>query len=134
MQKIDTTLQTYESLTILAETVFDELSAGFVENIYHKAYVQELQFNGILHETEKVIPIFYKNVQVGHVRCDVLVENNILIEFKAVQNILPQHLLQVQRYASHLNIDKMMLVNYPIQRAKPIEIHIFTDGQFHKIK
>jgi len=134
MQKNGNILQTYETLIKLAQTVFEELSAGFLENIYHKAYVQELQFNGIQHETEKVIPIFYKTIQVGHVRCDVLVENNILIEFKAVQNILPQHLLQVQRYASHLNIDKMMVVNYPIQRDKPIDIYIFTQGQFHKIK
>ena len=134
MQNNGKIVQTYDTLIELAQIVFKELSAGFVENIYHRAYIQELQFHGIQHETEKVIPIFYKTIQIGHVRCDVLVENNILIEFKAVQNILPQHLLQVQRYASHLNIDKMMLVNYPIQRDKPIDIYIFTQGQFHKIK
>jgi len=134
MQNNGKIVQTYDTLIELAQIVFKELSAGFVENIYHRAYIQELQFHGIQHETEKVIPIFYKTIQIGHVRCDVLVENNILIEFKAVQNILPQHLLQVQRYGSHLKIDKMMLVNYPIQRDKPIEIYIFTEGQFQKIK
>jgi len=87
MQKNGNILQTYDTLIKLVRTVFEELSAGFVENIYHKAYLQELQFHGIQHETEKAIPIFYKTIQVGHVRCDVLVENNILIEFKAVQNI-----------------------------------------------
>jgi len=132
MQNNNNIMQTYDTLIELAQIVFKELSAGFVENIYHKAYVQELQFHGIQHETEKVIPIFYKTIQVGHVRCDVLVEKNILIEFKSVQNVLPQHLLQLQRYGSHLKIDKMMLVNYPIQLDKQIDIYIFIEGKFHK--
>jgi len=134
MEKVVKCAQTYDLLVAMAHTVFDELCAGFVENNYHKAYIQELQLAGIQHETEKVIPIFYKTVQVGHVRCDVLVEHNILIEFKTVQNVLPQHLLQLERYGSHLKIGKMILVNYPIQRDKSVEIHVFIEGRFQKIK
>jgi len=133
MEKVVKIAQTYDSLVAMAHTFFDKSSAGFVENINHKAYIQELQLAGIQHETEKVIPIFYKTVQVGHVRC-VLVEHNILIEFKTVQNVLPQHLLQLERYGSHLKIEKMILVNYPIQRDKSVDIHVFIEGRFQKIK
>jgi len=111
----------------MAHSVFSELSAGFTENIYHKAYIHELHLAGISHETEKVIPIFYKKVQVGYVRCDLLVEANILTEIKTVQKVLPQHLLQLE---SHLNHRKMMLVNYPIQKDKQVEIYVYDNGDF----
>ena len=124
--------ESYDSLAKMAHSVFSELSAGFVENIYHKAYIHELQLAGVSHETEKVIPIVYKEVQVGYVRCDLLVEANILIEIKTVQKVLPQHLLQLERYGSHLNIQKMMLVNYPIQKDKTVEIYVYNNGDFHK--
>jgi len=124
--------QSYDSLAKMAHAVFSELSAGFIENIYHKAYIHELQLAGISHETEKVIPIFYKQVQVGYVRCDLLVEASILIEIKTVQKVLPQHLLQLERYGSHLNLRKMMLVNYPIQKDKQVEIYVYDDGDFQK--
>jgi len=125
--------QSYDSLAKMAYSVFSELSAGFIENIYHKAYIHELQLAGISHETEKVIPIFYKEVQVGYVRCDLLVEANILIEIKTVQKVLPQHLLQLERYGSHLNLRKMMLVNYPIQKDRQVEIYVYDDGVFRKL-
>jgi len=124
--------QSYDSLAKMAHSVFSELSAGFTENIYHKAYIHELHLAGISHETEKVIPIFYKEVQVGYVRCDLLVEASILIEIKTVQKVLPQHLLQLERYGSHLNLRKMMLVNYPIQKDKQVEIYVYDDGDFQK--
>jgi GxxExxY protein len=125
--------QSYDSLAKMAHLVFSELSAGFIENIYHKAYIHELQLAGISHETEKVIPIFYREVQVGYVRCDLLVENNVLIEMKTVQKVLPQHLLQLERYGTHLNINKLMLVNYPIQKDKQVEIYVYMDGGFVKL-
>jgi len=133
MLKSEKPAQTYESLAAIAVSVFHELSAGFTENIYHKAFVYELQAAGISHETEKVIPINYKSIQVGYVRCDLLIENNILVEFKSVQNILPQHLLQLERYAAQLDVEKMLLVNFPIHKSKPLEIHAFVKDCFEKI-
>jgi len=79
--------QSYDSLAKMAHSVFSELSAGFIENIYHKAYIHELELASVSHETEQVIPIFYREVQVGYVRCDLLVETNILIEIKTVQKV-----------------------------------------------
>jgi len=125
--------QDYESLTAIARDVFAILGAGFMENIYHRAFIQEMHLAGILHESEKVIPVMYKEVQVGYVRSDLLVEKRILVEFKAVQTVMPQHLLQLERYAAHLCVEHMMLVNFPLQKNKQIETHVFVDGAFHKM-
>ena len=65
-------------------------------------------------------------------RCDLIVESNILIEIKTVQKVLPQHLLQLERYGSHLNIQKMMLVNDPIQKDKKVEIYVYNNAEFQK--
>ena len=54
--------QDYESLLAIARDVFAVLRAGFMENIYHKAFVHELHLAGISHESEKVIPVVYKEV------------------------------------------------------------------------
>lgn len=125
--------QDYESLTAIARDVFAILGAGFMENIYHRAFIQEMHLAGILHESEKVIPVMYKEMQIGHMRCDMLVQKRILVEFKAVQTVTAQHLLQLERYAAHLCVEHMMLVNFPLQKNKEIEAHVFIDGAFHKM-
>ena len=125
--------QDYESLIAIARDVFGVLGAGFTESVYHRGFVHELHLAGIQHESEKVIPVMYKEVQVGFVRCDILVEKRILVEFKSVQTVMAQHLLQLERYAAHLCVEHMMLVNFPLQKNKDIEAHVFIDGAFHKM-
>jgi len=125
--------QDYESLIAIARDVFGVLGAGFMENIYHRAFVHELNLAGILYETEKVIPVMYKGVQAGYVRIDLLIHKSILVEFKAVANVVPQHLLQLERYAGQLNIEQMMLVNFPLHKNREIETHVFIDGAFRKM-
>jgi GxxExxY protein len=125
--------QDYESLTAIARDVFAILGAGFMENVFHRAFVHELNLAGISYESEKIIPVMYKEVQIGYVRCDLLVQKRILVEFKAVQTVMAQHLLQLERYATHLNIKEMILVNFPLHKNREIETHVFIDGAFHKM-
>ena len=125
--------QDYASLLAIAQDVFAGLGAGFMENIYHKSFVHELHLAGILHESEKVIPVMYKEVYVGSIRADILVEKRILVEFKAVSTVTSHHFLQLERYAAQLNIEEMILVNFPMHKNREIEAHAFIDGAFRKM-
>lgn len=125
--------QDYASLLAIAKDVFAVLGAGFMENIYHKSFVHELHLAGILHESEKVIPVMYKEVQAGCVRADLVIDKRILVEFKAVSTVTSHHFLQLERYAAQLNIEEMILVNFPLHKNREIEAHAFIDGAFRKM-
>ena len=69
--------------------VHKTLGPGFLENIYRKSLLIELQNNNINTETEteteKEIKIYYQNNEVGVHRLDIMVENEIIVELKTVE-------------------------------------------------
>jgi hypothetical protein len=70
------------------------------------------------------------------VRHHILGEALAVLLHDALSNIshdIPQHLLQLERYAAQLDVDKMLLVNFPIHKSKPLEIHAFVKDCFEKI-
>ena len=75
--------------------VHDALGPGFLEEAYHKALLIELKkyFNNV--ESEKSFPIIYENQEVGKYIPDILVENKIIIEIKAVNELDENHKAQI---------------------------------------
>jgi GxxExxY protein len=63
------------------------LGPGFIESVYENALCVELAARGVSFEQQKVIPIFHRGVTVGEHRLDLLVEDVLLVELKAVKNI-----------------------------------------------
>jgi GxxExxY protein len=59
------------------------LGAGFLEKVYEKALMIELQKRGLKAESQKPITVLYKGDVVGEYCADILVENQIIIELKA---------------------------------------------------
>jgi len=103
----------YDTILSLANTVFQGLGPGYSESIYHKALSHELYVHNISHEMERVIPVVYKQNQVGVVRADIVVQNNMVIEVKAVTKMTTAHLQQAERYAKLLQLSKMIVINFP---------------------
>lgn len=88
------------------------LGAGFLESVYQKALMIELKENGIHAETEIPINVYYKNEVIGEFRADILVEESVIIELKAVQNLNRMHEAQLVNYLTATNIDNGLLINF----------------------
>lgn len=96
-----------------SKEIFDNLGRGYPECVYHKAFECELRLNGINYESEKIIPILYKNCQVGYGRADIVINNEIIVEFKSVVNApRATEIEQLKHYMRYLQISKGIIVNF----------------------
>ena len=81
-----------------AYAVHNTLGAGFLEKVYENALLVELQRRGFLVEQQRNIPVFYHDIQVGDFVADLIVDEQIILELKAVESIHPRHELQLVNY------------------------------------
>lgn len=93
-------------------TVYDELGGGFLESVYEKALIIEFSKLGIEAEAQKAINVYYKKQLVGEFRADIIVENSVLVEIKAVSNLQPAHEAQLLNYLRATGIRVGLLVNF----------------------
>ncbi|MCD8029379.1 MAG: GxxExxY protein [Bacteroides sp.] len=91
---------------------------GFLESVYQKALVLELKEKGIHVETEFPIKVYYKNTIVGEFKADMIVENTIVVELKAVQSLIPAHEAQLVNYLTATRIDNGLLMNFGGERIE----------------
>ena len=70
-----------------AIAVHVSLGPGFIESIYENAMCVELTSRGIKHEQQKPVAILHRQVEVGQHRLDLVVENTLLVELKAVREL-----------------------------------------------
>ncbi len=71
--------------------VYDELGSGFLESVYEKSLIIELNNMGLIADNQKSLNIYYRNQLVGDFKADIIVEEKIIIEIKAVAKITTQH-------------------------------------------
>lgn len=88
------------------------LCSGYLESVYKKALKYELSLYGLSSIEEYPIKVLYKEQMVGDFRADLLVENRVIIELKAVEFIHPTHEVQLVNYLTATGIDNGLLVNF----------------------
>ena len=89
------------------------LGWGLLESVYQEALSVELQQNKIKHEVEVNLPIFYKAIKLEKsYRMDLVVDNQIIVELKAVTDILPEHRVQVFNYMRLTQKQYAILINF----------------------
>ena len=94
------------------------LGPGFLEGIYEEALVYELKQRGIKYERQKEISIKYKNISVGNQRIDLLVEEKVIVELKAVDLLHPIHDAQLITYLKAANKRVGLLINFNVEQLK----------------
>ena len=92
--------------------VHKTLGPGFLESIYHNSIKMELEKRDLSYETEKVIGIKYKDGKVGEHRLDLVVNNEVVIELKTVQDITDIHVAQVISYLKASNLKLGLILNF----------------------
>jgi GxxExxY protein len=106
----------YEELTEkILHTCFDvsnELGAGFLESVYQNALIIALSQVGLNAQAQVPINVSFRNQVVGQFFADVLVDDKVLVELKAVSGLRPEHQAQVLNYLHASQIEVGLLVNF----------------------
>ncbi len=96
-----------------ALTVHKTLGPGLLERIYEQCLIHELTLRGLKVESQVLLPIDYKGLKIDEaLRIDILVENLVVIEIKAVETILPVHEAQLLTYLKLSNNRLGLLINF----------------------
>ena len=99
--------------------IHKELGPGLLESAYEHCLVHKLRENGFKVETQKSIPLIYKNTKLdcGY-RCDICVEGVLIIEVKACEAINDLHFAQLLTYLKLTNVKVGLLINFNVLRLK----------------
>ena len=95
-----------EKIIAAAYQVYHKMSFGFLESVYEKCLLIELNKVGLKTESQKPIIVKYENEIVGEFKADIVVEDTVIVELKSVRQIAQAHEVQ--------------LVNYLVATGKPI--------------
>lgn len=93
-------------------SVYDELGPGFLESVYERSLMIEFKDKGLKALNQKSLDVYYKNQLVGDFKADIIVEDKIIIEIKAVTKLISQHEAQLLNYLKATDIKLGLLVNF----------------------
>ena len=107
-----------EKIIAAAFKVHNELGHGFLEKVYQNALAIELEENSIKYELEKPLIVKYHDQQVGEYFADMVVDNKIVVEVKAVISLSSSHEVQLVNYLKATGTQVGLLLNF----GKSVEI------------
>lgn len=93
--------------------VHNKLGPGFPERVYHNALIVVLKEHKISFESEKQFSVTFKNEKVGDFKCDLVVQNELILELKSVEGFMPVLFRnKVISYLKAANISRALLINF----------------------
>jgi GxxExxY protein len=96
-----------------AINVHRQLGAGLLESIYEECFLIELEEAKINFESQKTIPLIYNKKQLkSSFRLDLLIENKVIVELKAVDKLLPIHQSQIMTYMKLSRTELGLIINF----------------------
>lgn len=106
-----------QTLRSMAEDIWASLGPGYSESVYHCAFEVALRSQGIYYETERIVPVYYAGLNVGHVRADLIVDRKAVIELKSVSKLNETYRIQTQNYLKLLDLQEGFLINFPDKKG-----------------
>jgi GxxExxY protein len=99
--------------------VHTTLGPGLLETVYEVCLVHELHRRGLRVETQVALPIEYDGFKLdAALRLDLVVEDRLIIELKAVESLLPIHMAQMMTYLKLTRRSLGLLINFNVSRIK----------------
>ena len=95
-----------------AANIRQQLGPGYLESVYKNAMQVELDKNSISYIVEKPINVYYDGILVGDFYADIIVENRLILELKAVSTLHMAHEIQLVNYLTATGIDDGLLINF----------------------
>ena len=99
------------------------LGVGFLEKVYENAHVHEMRKDGLSIIQQHPIKVVYDGIVVGDFFVDLLVENLILVELKAVSTLNDDHMMQALNYLRASELPACLLINFGTPRAQIRRLH-----------
>ena len=95
-----------------AYQVYNKLGFGFLESVYRKAMVIEIEFSGLGVQQESPLKVLYRDQVVGDFFADLLVEDELIVELKSVERLGKVHEAQLVNYLVATGIEIGLLINF----------------------
>ncbi len=92
--------------------VYNTLGYGFLEKVYENSMMIELKKQGLKCESQKQIDVFYDGQNVGTYFADIIVNDVVIIELKAVETTIKMHETQLVNYLRATEIEVGLLLNF----------------------
>ena len=107
-----------ETIIAAAIEVHRDKGPGLLESIYEWCLMKELELRGLTCSTQQMVRVNYKGFSREEtLRFDLQVESCVLVETKAIQEILPIHKAQLLCYTKLLNVPLGLLINFNVERV-----------------
>ena len=110
----------------MARDVYSELGPGYSERVYHNAMEVLLREKKIPYESERHILVRFRGHVVGQLRADIIIDNSVILELKAIKSLTDGMELQAQKYLDLTGLKTAYLVNFPLQPDREVEIRKFA--------
>jgi GxxExxY protein len=101
-----------ETIIGCAFQVHNALGVGFLEKVYENALRIELSKRGLKVRQQEPITVYYDGQVVGEFYADLLVEDRVIIELKAVRSLDKAHEVQLVNYLTATGLDTGLLINF----------------------
>lgn len=99
--------------------VHRHLGPGLLESAYETCLAYELERRGLAVERQKALPLVYKDIRMDHgYRLDLLVERDVILEIKVVEQIAPVHEAQILSYLRFSGCKIGLLINFNVKLLK----------------
>jgi GxxExxY protein len=102
----------------LAMKVHSTLGPGFLESVYQNALIWELRKSGVKSEAQKPVSVQYDGQIVGAFAADLLVNDAVIVEVKAIQALAKTHEIQLVNYLTATGLNEGLLLNFGAERLQ----------------
>ena len=107
-----------ETIIQAAFTVHNTLGSGFLEKVYENALAIELNTAGMKVVQQAPLQVKYNSICVGEYFADIIVNDKVILELKAVSHILPAHEVQLVNYLKATGIEVGLIINFAGERVE----------------
>ncbi len=111
--------------------VHKHLGPGLLESIYQKCLIEELLEKGLLVQSQVPVPLIYKNKELGStLKIDLLINELVIVELKAVEQMIPLYQAQLLSYLKLTGKPKGLLINFNceniVEQLVPLVTPVFA--------
>ena len=102
-----------------AAQVHGALGPGLLEGAYRRCFAHQLQLDGMTCRQEVAIPLKYRGIEIEtSYRVDLVVDDAVILELKAIDRLLPIHSTQLLTYLGLSKLRAGLLINFNVSRLK----------------
>ena len=112
-----------ETIIGCAYQVSNTLGIGFVEKVYENAHVHEMRKAGLQVHQQHPIKVFYDGISIGEFFADILVNELVLVELKAVSGLNNDHIAQGLNYLKASGLPVCLLINFGRSKIQIRRLH-----------